>query len=621
MTLYLFSAWMLALLFTAIVGAWYGGTTALGLPLAAFVVGMTAVVLMRSLPLRRAYTERVGIGQQQVAWTTELCHSVSAPSAVVSGQVVTFANQALLAMLDFSGRSDDVVGLPFTNLIHPLDHARFAALVSEASAANSSGADAALRLVKADGSTLKTQASASPMAGAPGTLLLQFSDSAVGQLRQQGSHIAGVVLDQLELVVFATDHTGRFIYVNRAWERLSGHPEHEVRGRPFTVYLHPEDRDAVQLDLSGIIDGRLEQAAREVRLIAGNGSLHWVDLRARACVTPDGDLIGVSGTLLEITRRKRSEETTGSTRRYLNTLLANVPGMVYRGRNDPEWTMEFVSDGALDLTGYEPYELVENSRVSFGSLIHPEDREFVWSQVQSQLAQHKPYQLSYRIIDAGGEVCWVWEQGRGVFSSSGEVLAVEGFITDVSARRGAEEQAKRRLWFEARTGLTSRTIFDSLLGYVLQHSTLAGYPCALLWVDIDEFHLVNDKFGRPGGDQGLAILARRFKLVQGPGTTVTHMGGDQFAVLLTDFRLGGAARAVPEMREIIPAASQIASRLSQALALPFRIDGQESAVTASIGIAISNARYPGAEAMMAAARKAAEDARELGPGRCEFADE
>jgi len=148
-------------------------------------------------------------------------------------------------------------------------------------------------------------------------------------------------------------------------------------------------------------------------------------------------------------RELRNRETElRDSRRRLSTLLNNLPGMAYRCRNDRKWTMEFVSIGALELTGYEPEQLVDNQTVSYESLILSEDRERVWQTVQTALQERRPFQMNYGISAASGEEKWVWEQGMGIYSEQGEVIALEGFITDITEQRRAEEailRSERRL--------------------------------------------------------------------------------------------------------------------------------------------------------------------------------
>ncbi len=137
--------------------------------------------------------------------------------------------------------------------------------------------------------------------------------------------------------------------------------------------------------------------------------------------------------------RRRLYQDLGESYRALMTLTANLPGMVYRCRNDKDWTLEFVSEGCLALTGYVPDDFVSRRTISYGQLIHPEDREPVWNGVQIALQQNRSFELVYRIATADGELKWVWERGRGVFSSQGELLALEGFVTDITERKRAEE--------------------------------------------------------------------------------------------------------------------------------------------------------------------------------------
>lgn len=162
------------------------------------------------------------------------------------------------------------------------------------------------------------------------------------------------------------------------------------------------------------------------------------------------DEIGSMAKVVEVFRqnameKKAAEEAFQESQRRLTTLMSNLPGMAYRCKNDLDWTMEFVSDGCLPLTGYRPRDLVGNALISYDEMIHPEDRAMVWAAVQAALKNKRPFELLYRIITTHREKKWVWEQGRGIFGAEGNVIALEGFITDITELKAAEKKIKASL--------------------------------------------------------------------------------------------------------------------------------------------------------------------------------
>ena len=137
--------------------------------------------------------------------------------------------------------------------------------------------------------------------------------------------------------------------------------------------------------------------------------------------------------------KERAEQALKESQRVLSTLMSNLPGMAYRCDNTPEWTMRFISEGCYDLTGHRRQELMDDQKVSFADLIHPDDRDMVWRDVQEAIEEDRPFTLRYRIITASGEEKWVWERGRLVHAAGGGTGTLEGFISDVSERLRAEE--------------------------------------------------------------------------------------------------------------------------------------------------------------------------------------
>jgi Transcriptional regulator containing GAF, AAA-type ATPase, and DNA binding domains len=146
----------------------------------------------------------------------------------------------------------------------------------------------------------------------------------------------------------------------------------------------------------------------------------------------------------QIIERQRVEEVLQETQRILSTLMSNLPGMAYRCRNQDDWMMEFVSEGCLDLTGYQPADLLYNTVVSYASLIHPDDRADVFKTIQEALDAQRPFRCTYRIITATGAEKWVWEQGRGVVSPTGTWM-IEGFIIDNTERMRAYHSLEQRV--------------------------------------------------------------------------------------------------------------------------------------------------------------------------------
>ncbi len=168
--------------------------------------------------------------------------------------------------------------------------------------------------------------------------------------------------------------------------------------------------------------------------------------------------------------RRRAEDSMRESERRLHTLMNHLPGMAYRCRNDEFWTMEFVSEGALALTGYSPEELTGGRRINFARLIHPADRERVDAEVRQSLIESKPYRCIYRLINAQGDVRWFWEQGQGIDNPDGGPQLLEGFISDITEQH--ESERVQEAVVQTATAITSRLGADFFQQLVL-HLTRA----------------------------------------------------------------------------------------------------------------------------------------------------
>lgn len=166
---------------------------------------------------------------------------------------------------------------------------------------------------------------------------------------------------------------------------------------------------------------------------------------------------------------KASEAALQESERQLTTLLGNLPGLAYRCLNDKDWTMLIVSKGCKELTGY-PSEALENNKIiSYGEIIHPSDRQRVYDEVQEKLFHKKPYPLIYRIITAHGQVKWVWEQAVGILNEEGNLLFIEGFISDITEQRDAQKALndQNELLRRILQNLSFPVLYKDLKGHIL----------------------------------------------------------------------------------------------------------------------------------------------------------
>jgi len=193
------------------------------------------------------------------------------------------------------------------------------------------------------------------------------------------------------------------------------------------------------------------------------GELHAIDIGAH-----------LAGVAIE---RKRGDEALRESERMLSTLISNLPGMAYRCRNDADWTMTFVSEGSAELTGYPPHQLIENRRIAYAALIHPDDRAMVRERVEAALAEQRHFEITYRILTPDGEK-WVWERGQGVHVANGRPRMVEGFITDITERMTARRHLEQRVaertrelatLLEISHSVASTLELEPLLGLALDH--------------------------------------------------------------------------------------------------------------------------------------------------------
>jgi PAS domain S-box-containing protein len=114
--------------------------------------------------------------------------------------------------------------------------------------------------------------------------------------------------------------------------------------------------------------------------------------------------------------------------------------MIYRRKNDLAWTMEYVSKGSEKITGYSPEEFIIQGKIDFKTLLYEEDKKNVLEKIDLAIVTKQPFLINYRIMDNNKNIKWIFERGEGIFSESNELIAVEGFITDISEEKNVQKK-------------------------------------------------------------------------------------------------------------------------------------------------------------------------------------
>jgi PAS domain S-box-containing protein len=340
--------------------------------------------------------------------------------------------------------------------------------------------------------------------------------------------------DMLPQIVYEADEKGILTYANALAFSAFGYTHEEFeRGISILQTIVPEERDQAGRILKEFIAGSVPRSGTvEYHALRKDGSTFPVMIY-NAPILRKGRVTGLRGIIVDISGQRQVEQQLKERERVLTTLISNLPGFVYRCRNDRDWTMTFISEGCREITGYDPEDFLENRGLAYNDIIHPDHRERLWEKWQGLLANRGVFEDEYPISTKSGETRWVWERGRGVFSEDNRLLFLEGFITDITERkRSAEELKKARDELELRVEERTRELFaanENLKSEIAERERLMG----VLRRNEEQLKLKLDSVLSPDvdvGDQELANILD-YQAVQSLMEEFSRLTGMSSAIL------------------------------------------------------------------------------------------
>jgi diguanylate cyclase (GGDEF)-like protein/PAS domain S-box-containing protein len=325
-----------------------------------------------------------------------------------------------------------------------------------------------------------------------------------------------------------------------------------------------------------------------------------------AAVGLDGAREGLRQARLELTQANTALEQRVVELHLAEEKLSGILNSI----ENVVWSISATGDDLLYLNpaaervyGRRVEDFRDNKSLWWG-VVHPDDRQRVQDGL-AELLQSGTHTLQYRILRPDGEVRWLEDHARLVLDANQRPLRIDGVATDISERKTHEAKIEHLATHDALTGLPNRTLLDDRIALSLVQARRVQRRLALLFLDLDNFKLINDTYGHGPGDGLLKEIAARLSGAMRDGDTVARQGGDEFVIMLWDLAEADDAAIV-------------AQKVLDALARPFRIEGQEVHVTASIGVSVYPEDGNSSDLLLRHADAAMYLAKELGRNGFQF---
>jgi diguanylate cyclase (GGDEF)-like protein/PAS domain S-box-containing protein len=461
---------------------------------------------------------------------------------------------------------------PWINIVHPDDRKR---LLAEIQRTNQTGDPFSVqyRAVRPDGRIVNVECEARLVRdndGAPlfwqGFVTDITQRTAVEAALQQAEAQYRTLVEHSPAVIFTSDvdEDSTPLYMSPQIEQMLGYPpEMWSSADIWDAIIHPDDLEWVtQLDRQSNVT--MEPFDAEFRVYASDGRLVWLRNYSVAVCDEAGNPRYWQGYLIDITAQKVAEEAI----RFQAQLLDTVGQAVIA--TDIDGKITYWNRAAEALYGWRADEVRECNVFE----VTPVEQNYGASGLLETLQAGETWIGEFSARRKDGSVFPAFATSSPVCDDSGSLIGIIGVSTDISERKQLEEQLLHQAFHDALTGLPNRNLFLDRTRHALSLARRHDDLVAVLFLDLDNFKIVNDSLGHDIGDQLLVTIAGRILGCLREGDTAARLGGDEFAILLEN--LGDAEGS-----------AGVAQRLLDALRMPLLLDGHEMFVTPSIGIAVS----------------------------------
>lgn len=383
------------------------------------------------------------------------------------------------------------------------------------------------------------------------------------------------------------------------WRIYGQQPNHEIGTyAQWQSCVHPDDLHGAEKALSDALSSK-HPFDTEFRIIWPDSSIHY--LRGTANVTRDaeGNAIRMIGANWDITRLRNLATELAQQHELLRVTLKSIGEAVIT--TDAKGRVQWLNPIAEELTGWTCADAEGKLLTQVFNVVNEETRNPVENPCAICIAQGKVVGLANHtiLISRNGEECGIEDSAAPICSEDGDILGVVLVFRDVTEQRRLSGEMTYRATHDSLTGLISRGEFELRLSNVLRKAHEEHSEHVLLFIDLDQFKLVNDTCGHSAGDYLLELVAKQFATVVRAHDTLARLGGDEFAIILEHCSADQAERLAEKICEHMEA-------------FRFSHEGQQFRIGASIGLVPINHHCVTAVAILRAADSACYAAKESG---------
>ena len=326
----------------------------------------------------------------------------------------------------------------------------------------------------------------------------------------------------------------RVVKINSTFEQITGRTKEEIISTGWEKITHPDDLEEDLKNFNRLRTGKIKIYTMDKRYIRPDGSIVWVHMIVAPLTATDDQFFSHICLVQDITDRKEVEKALYESERSKSVFLSQLPGLAYRCNYDYDWTMQYVSDGCYNLTGYHPESLLYNWDLSYNDIISPEYRQTLWNKWLQILPKRQPFKHEYEIITATGEKKWVLELGQGVYNEQGEVVALEGIVLDISDRKAIEDKLKYNNEHDRWTGLFNREYLVSVLDNDLE--TRRNSKKALIGINLSAAQVLTVRYGFQYTQNLIKKVAEALSKHCTENRHLFHVGENRFTFYLIDYK-------------------------------------------------------------------------------------